>query len=153
VPQPVPDYCTSRVLTMDFIQGQKITSINPVIKTGEKFDPLVDNLVEAYLKQIIVDGFAHADTHPGNVHLTSNNIIVLMDLGMVAKFSNTAQDKLLKLLIAIGNMDGDAVTDTILELSEYDPEFSDITFRKNINRMVMDNQNYAAKEMKTGRFL
>jgi predicted unusual protein kinase regulating ubiquinone biosynthesis (AarF/ABC1/UbiB family) len=153
VPQPVMDYSTSRVLTMDFIQGQKITSINPVIKTGEHFEPLVDNLVEAYLKQIIVDGFAHADPHPGNVHLTANNIIVLMDLGMVAKFSNAAQEKLLKLLIAIGNLDGDAVTNTILELSEHDEQLDLSNFRKLINRMVMDNQKYAAKEMKTGRFL
>jgi ubiquinone biosynthesis protein len=153
VPQPIPDYCTSRVLTMDFIQGQKITAINPVIKTGENFDPLADALVEAYLKQIIVDGFAHADPHPGNVHLTANNIIVLMDLGMVAKFGTTAQDKLLKLLIAIGNLDGDGVTDTILELSEYEPALNLVNFRKNINRMVMDNQKYAAKEMQTGRFL
>jgi ubiquinone biosynthesis protein len=153
IPQPVPDYCTSRILTMDFLRGQKITGISPLIKTENNFEPLVDDLVEAYLKQIIVDGFAHADPHPGNVHLTPANYIVLMDLGMVAKFSNNIQEQLLKLLIAMSNMDGDAVTDSLLVLSDYNKEVNTSHFRKNINRLVMDNQKYAAKEMQTGRLL
>jgi predicted unusual protein kinase regulating ubiquinone biosynthesis (AarF/ABC1/UbiB family) len=138
---------------MHYIQGQKITSLNPVIKTGKNFEPLIDNLVEAYLKQIIVDGFAHADPHPGNVHLTPNNKIVLMDLGMVAKFNTKVQDKLLKLLIAISNMDGDVMTDTLLSMSDHDKDINTDYFRKMINRMVMDNQGYMAKEMQMGKFL
>ncbi len=153
VPQPIDDYCTSRVLTMQYIQGQKVTMINPVIKTGRDYEPLIDNLVEAYLKQIIVDGFAHADPHPGNVHLTPDNKIVLMDLGMVAKFNFKVQDQLLKLLIAISNMDGDAMTDTLLSMSDYDKDVNTDHFRKMINRMVMDNQGYMAKEMQMGKFL
>lgn len=153
IPQPVPEYCTSKVLTMDFLQGRKITGISPLLKTENNFEPLVDDLVEAYLKQIIVDGFAHADPHPGNVHLTPANCIVLMDLGMVAKFSNNVQEQLLKLLIAMSNMDGDAVTDSLLALSDYDKEADTAHFRKTINRLVMDNQKYAAKEMQTGRLL
>lgn len=153
VPQPVPDYCTSKVLTMTYMQGHKITALSPVYKTGQNFEPLVDSLVEAYLRQIILDGFAHADPHPGNVLLTPYNQIVLMDLGMVATFSNTLQDRLLQLLIAISNSDGDAVTDTLLTMSEYDKELDTGRFRKTINRLVMDNRSYKAREMKTGRFL
>lgn len=153
VPQPVPDYCSPRVLTMDFIPGQKITTLNPVTMTGQNFEPLVDNLVKAYLKQVIVDGFAHADPHPGNIQLTPGKSLVLMDLGMVAKFSPVVQDQLLKLLIALGEMDGDAVTDTLLEMSEYEKDLNTDTFRKKINRVVMDNQKYAAKQMQTGRLL
>jgi ubiquinone biosynthesis protein len=154
VPKPVYDFCTSRVLTMEYINGRKITEIHPLIKTENDFEPLADTLVECYLKQIIVDGFAHADPHPGNVHLTAdNNVIVLMDLGMVAKFSNMVQDKLLRLLMAVGKMDGDAVTDTLLELSDYGNEVDLDHFRRNVNRLVLDNQNYAAREMQTGKFL
>lgn len=153
VPKPVQGYCTSKVLTMEYFSGQKITEINPLIRTETDFDVLSDNLVECYLKQIIVDGFAHADPHPGNVHLTVNHTIVLMDLGMVAKFSPSVQDKLLRLLIAIGKVDGDAATDTLLSLSEYSEDISTARFRKNVNRLVLDNQKYAAKEMKTGRLL
>ncbi len=153
VPQPISGYCTSRVLTMTYIQGRKITTINPLLKTEGDYEPLIDSLVECYLKQIIVDGFAHADPHPGNVHLTPDNRIVLMDLGMVAKFSRSIQEDMLKLLIAVSNMDGDAVTNTLLQMSEYEKGVNTDHFRKQINRLVMDNQNYAAKEMQTGRLL
>ncbi|HEX6916076.1 MAG TPA: AarF/UbiB family protein [Chitinophagaceae bacterium] len=153
VPGPITDYCSSRVLTMEYIRGQKITALNPVIKTEYNFEPLVDDLVQAYLQQIIVDGFAHADPHPGNVHLTPSNLLVLMDLGMVAKFSTAAQENMLKLLLAISNMNGDAVTDTLLLMSEYGKEHDLTAFRKKINRLVMDNQKYAAKKMQTGRLL
>ncbi|HYD21187.1 MAG TPA: AarF/UbiB family protein [Flavipsychrobacter sp.] len=153
VPQPINGYCTGRVLTMEYISGQKVTAISALVRTENDFSPLVDDLVECYLKQIIVDGFAHADPHPGNVHLTSDYNIVLMDLGMVAKFSHTVQDKLLKLLIALGNLDGDAVTDALLNLSEYSKDVNTDPFRQHINRMVLDNHKYAAKEMTTGKLL
>jgi predicted unusual protein kinase regulating ubiquinone biosynthesis (AarF/ABC1/UbiB family) len=153
VPQPVWDYCSSRVLTMEYVEARKITALSPLIRTEVDFGPLVDTLVQCYLKQIVVDGFAHADPHPGNVQLTPENTIVLMDLGMVAKFSKAVQDKLLKLLIAIGNMDGDAVADILLQLSDRDEEVDLAQFRKDINRLVLDNRRYAAKEMQTGKFL
>lgn len=71
IPQPIPDYSTSKVLTMEFIDGKKITSISPFKKQEND----LDELVEAYLKQIIIDGFVHADPHPGNIHLTRDHKI------------------------------------------------------------------------------
>jgi predicted unusual protein kinase regulating ubiquinone biosynthesis (AarF/ABC1/UbiB family) len=153
VPQAVQGYCTSRVLTMEYMNGRKITEIHPLVKTENNFEHLSETLIECYLKQIIVDGFAHADPHPGNVHLTQDNVIVLMDLGMVAKFSTGVQDKLLKMLIAISKMDGDAVADILLELSDYNDDVNFVHFRRNVNRLVSDHHKYAAKEMQTGKFL
>ncbi|MEX2349796.1 MAG: AarF/ABC1/UbiB kinase family protein, partial [Flavobacteriaceae bacterium] len=101
VPQPVTDYSSSKVLTMEYIDGKKITSISPLKFMEVDLEPIVDELVEAYLKQIVVDGFVHADPHPGNIHMTRDNKIALIDLGMVAKFTSKMQDKLLQLLIAI----------------------------------------------------
>ena len=81
---------------------------------------LIDELVEAYLQQIIFDGFAHADPHPGNVHLTKDRKIALMDLGMVAKFSPNLQEQILKLLIAISKYNGEEVSKVLLEISQDD---------------------------------
>ena len=69
VPQPVPDYTTSKVLTMEYVKGQKVTKVSPLRKIEEDHTALVDELVEGYLKQIVIDGFVHADPHPGNIHL------------------------------------------------------------------------------------
>ncbi|TVZ28338.1 putative unusual protein kinase regulating ubiquinone biosynthesis (AarF/ABC1/UbiB family) [Gillisia sp. Hel_I_86] len=153
VPQPVLDYSSSKVLTMDFIQGKKITSISPMKKLENNLGPLVDELVEAYLKQIITDGFVHADPHPGNIHITSQNQIALIDLGMVAKFTPNIQEKLLQLLIALSQEDGEAAADVLLNMSEL-TDLSDVkTFRRAINQIIMDSHVNTAKDMETGRLL
>src|SRR5690606_37289188 len=153
VPQPILDYSTSKVLTMAFIQGTKITSIYPLKRLENDLSHLVDQLVDAYLKQLITDGFVHADPHPGNVHLTDQNKIALIDLGMVAKFTPNMQEKLLQLLIALSQNDGKACAEVLLSMSEVTGEADLRTFKKTINHLVMDSQNTMAKEMQTGRLL
>jgi predicted unusual protein kinase regulating ubiquinone biosynthesis (AarF/ABC1/UbiB family) len=110
-------------------------------------------LVEAYLKQIITDGFVHADPHPGNIHITNQNQIALIDLGMVAKFTPNIQEKLLQLLIALSQEDGEAAADVLLNMSEL-TDHSDVkAFRRAINQLIMDSQVNTAKDMETGRLL
>lgn len=154
IPEPVKDYSTSRVLTMDYIQGKKITEISPLTKTETDFTPLIDELTESYMQQIIVDGLAHADPHPGNIHVTADGKLALMDLGMVARFSTTIQEKIMKLLIAMSRKNGDEITDALLEMSEYDSHEADVkSFRKEINRLVMNSTASHAEDMQTGRVL
>lgn len=154
IPEPVQDYSTSRVLTMDYIQGKKITEISPLTKTETDFTPLIDELTESYMQQIIVDGLVHADPHPGNIHVTEDGKMALMDLGMVARFSNTIQEKIMKLLIGMSRKNGDEITDALLEMSEYDSHEIDVkSFRKEINRLVMNSTASHAEDMQTGRAL
>ncbi len=153
VPQPILDYSSSKVLTMEYVDGTKITSISPFRQLENDLSPLVDELIDAYLKQIITDGFVHADPHPGNVQLTTQNKIALFDLGMVAKFSPQMQDKILQLLVALGQDDGEACAEVLLKMSEYSEDADIKNFRKTINHLVMDSQHTLAKEMKTGRLL
>src|SRR6185369_12241615 len=69
IPQPVTTYSTSRVLTMEFVAGTKITALSPLAKMELDGDKLADALFRAYLKQMLRDGLFHADPHPGNVFL------------------------------------------------------------------------------------
>ena len=154
IPAPVKEYSANRVLTMDFIEGKKITSVGPLKKIETDFTPQIDQLVEAYMQQIIIDGFAHADPHPGNIHLTPNNEIVLMDLGMVAKFSPNLQEKIMVLLAGMSRKNGDDITDALLNMSEYKADDVNLdSFRKKINRLVMDSTSSNAEDMETGRVL
>lgn len=153
VPQPVPDYTTSKVLTMEYVKGTKITSINPLKKTEHDYTPLVDELVEAYLKQIVSDGFVHADPHPGNIHLLENEKIALIDLGMVAKFSRKMQDYLLRLLLGLSKNDGEEIADILLYMSEKQTNASEKEFRRQISIMVEDSKNSTAQDLQTGKLL
>lgn len=153
VPQPVKDYSSSRVLTMDYVAGNKITSVSPLKKLEVDYTPLVDELVEAYLQQIISDGFVHADPHPGNVMFTKDNKIALMDLGMVAQFSPSMRNDLLELLIAISGNNGEKTAKVLLSMSEVDIEANLEVFKKSINDIILDSQHSSAKELQTGRLL
>ena len=65
VPSPIADYCTSRVLTMEYVPGTKITKMSPLARMEVDGESLAEELFHAYLKQILVEGFFHADPHPG----------------------------------------------------------------------------------------
>ena len=153
VPEPIPDYCGSRVLTMDFIDGKKITSLSPLKQLEVDYAPMVDQLVEAYLQQIINDGFVHADPHPGNIQFTTDGKIALIDLGMVAKFTSHMQECLLQLLIAISNNNGPETAHIIVNMSETDEDSDLATFNKMISDIIMESENSPAKELQTGRLL
>jgi predicted unusual protein kinase regulating ubiquinone biosynthesis (AarF/ABC1/UbiB family) len=153
VPLPISDYTTSKVLTMEFIAGQKVVDLAPVKQIEMNSEELVDELVEAYLKQILVDGFVHADPHPGNIHLTKDYRIALLDLGMVAQISPMHKDYLLQLMTALSEDSGEKIADILIEMGELHDEHNLKQFRKTTNHLVMESQHAAAKEMKTGRLL
>src|SRR5205807_9223860 len=98
IPQPVLDFSSSRVLTMEFVPGTKITALSPLAKMELDGEHLADALFRAYLKQMLRDGLFHADPHPGNVFLVDHKI-ALIDLGMVARVRPALQDRLLQLLL------------------------------------------------------
>src|SRR5262245_52906351 len=107
IPAPVDDYSSSRVLTMEFISGRKISALHPVVLVDLDAHALADELFRAYLRQVIIDGFFHADPHPGNVFLTDDGRLALLDLGMVSRLDATRQEQLLKLLLAIAEGQGE----------------------------------------------
>jgi len=153
VPQPITDFSSTRVLTMDFIDGTKVTALGSLKRLESDLTPLTEQLVKAYLQQIVFDGFAHADPHPGNIHLTKDEKLALMDLGMVARFSSSLQESFLKLMISISQYDGEEVADVMLEMSEKSEDANLPEFRKKITRLVLDNQNKKVRDMETGRLI
>ena len=121
---------------MDYVAGTKITRISPVVTIDLQRDVLADTLVRAYLKQIIIDGVFHADPHPGNVFVTDDGLLALIDLGMVGRLSPQMQDRLLKLLLAISEGRGEEAAEVAITLGEKLPEFNDAGFRRAIASLV-----------------
>src|SRR5260221_519863 len=101
VPQPIADYSAQRVLTMEHISGTKITKLSPVVRIELPGAELAAELFRAYLKQVLVDGLFHADPHPGNIFITDDGRLALLDLGMVGHVTPSMQTSLLKILMAI----------------------------------------------------
>src|SRR5713101_3707851 len=125
VPLPVADYTTSRVLTSDYIRGEKITKLSPLVRTEIDGEVLASQLFRAYLQQILVDGFVHADPHPGNVFLTDDKRVALLDLGMVTRIPPGMQEKVLRLLLAISEGRAEEAATVAITLGDAQPLFDE----------------------------
>jgi ubiquinone biosynthesis protein len=151
VPQPHADYTTSRVLTMDFVHGVKITDLPPVRRIELDGAALGETLFAAYLKQILVDGVFHADPHPGNVFLTDDDRIALIDLGMVGYVSEAMQQQLLRLLLAISDGKGEEAADVAASMGERLENYDRSRYTREISRLVTLHQDATVGEIDVGR--
>lgn len=151
IPEPIPDFTTSRVLTMEFIPGKKITSLSPLRLMEIDGPGLADELFRAYLKQILVDGVFHADPHPGNVFLTDDERIALLDLGMVARLLIGFQDNLLRLLLAISEGRGEEAAEISIKMGEPKPGFERAEFIRRVAELVAENANASVANMNAGQ--
>ena len=153
IPQPIVDYTTSSVLTMDYVLGTKVTALSPLTRLDLQVDRLGLELVRAYLHQIIVDGFFHADPHPGNVFVTDDEKVALVDLGMVGHLSARTQERLLELLMAAAEGRGDEAADVVVDLGARTETFDERALRKEIVELVTTCQNASLAELQVGRLL
>jgi ubiquinone biosynthesis protein len=153
IPQPVLDYSTRSVLTMDYVAGRKITALGPLAQLDIKGSPLAEELFRAYLKQVLVDGLFHADPHPGNVFVTDDGRIALLDLGMVGRVSPAMQDHLLKVLLAVSEGKGDQAAEAVVRMSEKTTAFDAHEFRRQIEQLVALHQNQGLRDLNVGRSL
>jgi predicted unusual protein kinase regulating ubiquinone biosynthesis (AarF/ABC1/UbiB family) len=151
VPEPIDDYTTSRVLTMEYVPGRKITALSPLARAEIDGTELADQLFQAYLKQILVDGFFHADPHPGNLFLTPDGRIALIDLGMIGRITRSMQGELLRLVLAVSEGCGDEVADVVIRTGEMRPAFDEHGFRREIGRVVARYQGAVASQIQLGR--
>jgi predicted unusual protein kinase regulating ubiquinone biosynthesis (AarF/ABC1/UbiB family) len=150
VPSPVDDYTTSRVLTMDYVSGQKITELGPLAHLEMDGTALAEELFSAYLKQFLVDGLFHADPHPGNVFVTDDRKVALIDLGMVGRISPTLQEQMLKLLIAIGEGQADQVADIGIGIGQPMANFDEQEFRGRVAELVAHQQRSNVGNLRIG---
>ena len=153
VPLPVADYTTRNVLTMDFIHGTKITRLSPLARIEINGEALADELFRGYLKQVLVDGLFHADPHPGNIFLTDDNKIALLDLGMVGRTTPGQQQHLLKLLLAISEGEAEQALELVLSMSETAEEFNESEFRRKVSRLIAEQQDSTVEQMDIGKAL
>jgi ubiquinone biosynthesis protein len=123
VPRPIDRLVTRRVLTMEYVEGRRVTDLTPLSRHDFDGEQIADELVRAYIDQILVEGLVHADPHPGNMLLNDDGL-TLLDLGMVARLGHRIRQQLLDLTLAIAQERADLAVDVLEEagsrLADYD---------------------------------
>jgi len=136
VPEPLPDYSTSRVLTMEFIEGRKVTDVGPMGLLDVDTEPIVEELFACYLTMILDARVLHVDPHPGNLLLTPDGRIALLDLGMVASVPPPIQTQVVKLLLAISDGNGEETAGVLASMGHPLPGYDAARFREDVAHLV-----------------
>jgi len=151
VPQPVADYTTSRVLTMEYVEGSRIDELSPAVLIDVDGKQLADALFKAYLKQVLVDGLFHADPHQGNLLLTPEHRLALLDLGMVGHIGPEMQESLLHVLLALSEGKGEEVAKQTIRMSEVVDGADVETFTSEVTDLVVRHREASLEKIESGR--
>ena len=136
VPAPIWDLTRARVLTMELVEGTKATDLSGVRRTEQKLGGLATTLMRGYLDQVFVHGEIHADPHPGNLLVTDDGRLALLDLGMVAHVPPKQRERLLKLLFAAVDGRGEEVANESIAMGTRLEDFDQERFLREVGQMV-----------------
>ena len=117
-PKVYHEYSTSRVLVMEYIDGYAIDSVEELRNEGYDMDEIGAKYVNNFIKQVIDDGFFHADPHPGNVKIRDGKI-VWIDMGMMGRLSEKDRRTMIKGVQGIAMHDISMVEGAVLEIGEF----------------------------------
>ena len=103
-------FTTRQVLTMEYLQGIKINDRKLLQQYGIDRQAVASKLLHTYVKQILIDGFYHADPHPGNLFVTREGQLIMVDFGMTGSITPNLREKLVEMVFALVNRDYEQVT-------------------------------------------
>ena len=122
VPEIEADLTRQRVIVMEYMRGTRIDSLASLI-AGRKItgQQVVESVVEAYIQMMLVDGLFHADPHPGNLFVTDDGRLVLLDFGMVVRVETEMRRTLIRTAMAAVSRNATGVIDGFYELGIVEP--------------------------------
>jgi ubiquinone biosynthesis protein len=137
IPDVVTELSTARVLTMEFVEGIKISRADEIAAAGLDTQALGSTFIRAVIKQVLVDGFFHGDPHPGNVLVDpATGRIVFLDLGLVGRLDRQQRLDLLSLIYAVREIDIPGIADGLLALGTPERGFDEARFRDHIDQLA-----------------
>ncbi len=138
IPKVFPEFLTEKVLVMEMIDGVRVDDIAEIDRMGLDRKKLAKIGVNAYFKQVLEDGFFHADPHPGNIFVMPSGMIVFLDFGIVGRVSEELKETMANTFLALIDKNFDRLIDQYLELGII-PEHTDIdAFRKDFKSDLTD---------------
>ena len=138
VPRVVEELSSDRVITMEYVEGTKITDVESL--RSQNIDPsrVVGDLQRAYIQMILEDGVFHADPHPGNLAVTPDGRVVFYDFGIVGRVSDETRDGIFDFYVAISRNDVDNMINAFIDMGALDPEVDREIARRMFN-LMLDN--------------
>ena len=116
IPKIYWQYSGERLLVMEYMRGVRIDKTEQIVKMGVDPKAIASLGLKVYMKQIFDDGFFHGDPHPGNLLITRNGELILLDFGMIGVLRPEKRNLLMKMLMSILDKDVDSLTHVLTDL-------------------------------------
>lgn len=136
VPAIVDALSARTVLVMEFIKGVKITQLCEAPPEGVDVDAVLHTVLDAAFQMAFVDGLFHGDPHPGNVMVTPDGKVCLLDFGLVGRLTSNMQQTIIQLSLAIATRDAEAVTRLVYRIGQPQERMSLGVFRDRVSDMM-----------------
>lgn len=153
IPRIFWQYTSSRVMTMEYVRGISLSHQEELVAKGYDLKETAEKLVESMLHQIFIEGFFHADPHPGNLLVRKDGSLAYLDFGMVGRLSEEMKDHLSSLIIALMRKNTDSMVRAVLRLGMM-PEDGDIReLRRDLDSLREQYYNIPFSEISMGTAL
>ena len=126
VPKVYWQYTTRKVITLEHIHGWKVTDVEKIKKAGFNLKEITREGCNVYLKQLLTDGFFHADPHPGNLKIMEDGRLAFFDFGMVGHVSKETQLNLVNTILYLINRDYKGVVNNFVLMGLLDKNFPEL---------------------------
>lgn len=153
VPKVYREATTRRVLTMEHINGIKISDIARLKKEGLEPRKIARTGFDLILKQIFVHGFFHADPHPGNVFVLPGNAICYLDFGMMGRINIETREHFADLIVNIAQRDEQKVADALVRLTIWDDEPDYHSLERDVDQFISRHLYRPLKELELVKLL
>ena len=149
IPRIYPEYTSDVLLVQEHVEGIPATDPAAVAAAGLDRKLLAARGVDAFLKMILVDGFFHADPHPGNVFYLLDHRLVIIDFGMVGRLSPQRRRQVIDLLAGLVRMAEEPMLDVLLDWAG-DAYVDEAKLANDVNEMVFDYEGMPLKDIRVG---
>ena len=157
IPKIYPEFMTEKVIVMEHIDGVRIDDLKALESMGLDRRELANIGVNAFFKQIMEDGFFHADPHPGNIFAMPSGMIAFLDFGQVGYVSEILRENIANLLMALVKKDFDRVMDEYIEMGivpeDVDKDLFRREFRTDLQDFMEPLYGLTLKEIKFASYL
>lgn len=140
-PSVFPELSAERVLTMEKLDGIPITRIDELQAAGCDLDEFARRGGHMYLRMIFTDGFYHADPHPGNLFRLEDDVVGVIDCGMVGYLDETLREDIETMLLAATSGDAVGLTDCIVRVGQVPPELDEDELRARVSEFLAEYTN------------
>lgn len=136
IPQVFTDCCTSKIITMELVDGYQISDLFGKEIEGIDNKEIAQFSVQSYLKQILLDGFFHADPHPGNMFVTKDGKLVYIDWGMVGVITEEFRGNLAELILILLSGNSKKLIKQLIYMKIITPEQNTEEFQEDVEDLL-----------------